>query len=275
MNNTEGKLSPTHSEPLSKLATNMTRLKVVNNTFERALNNKEAIEFIGNINGQKVNLKEATLKNAYNALIHSDHLDILTPKQKHWTNEHNIQWNNRVWKNNTKLECRNKIQCFHRLLCNNALPIPSGPLKQNCSHCNVPENSFHTQWECPRSQNIIKKGQEIWRTWTHESLQLTFKNLLELHAESNRPVLLRNFLAILLWTIWICRNEEKFNGKKYSDIWTKNFIELEIRRLIRKVWYKTANSPIISWEVKAKAFNDMWGINGFWTVVNTSLTINI
>ena len=154
-------------------------------------------------------LDKLKAKNIYKVIAHN--VDILAHVNKLWYCSFDIKvWNkllNSIWKG----PCEPKIQCFKWLLLIDRLPIRrDNPDSNICNICRLPETSRHILFDC-----LFAK--EIWNLFDiYYPINVSIIEIVTGHINgiSKDANFFWNMLSSnILWQIWKCRNEEKYQGK--------------------------------------------------------------
>lgn len=154
-------------------------------------------------------LDKLKAKNIYKIIDHNE--DIIAHLNKIWyCSFDNKNWNkllNYIWKS----PVQPKIQCFKWLMLIDRLPINRDNQNSNlCNICRLPDTGRHFFFYC-----LFAK--EIWNLFGfYYPINVNIIEIVTGHINglSKDANFFWNMLSsYILWQIWKCRNEEKYQGK--------------------------------------------------------------
>ncbi|XP_059074828.1 uncharacterized protein LOC131874899 [Cryptomeria japonica] len=174
-------------------------------------------------------LTKLKAKNVYNSL--NNNLSIIKHVNNVWYTDLEMKdWNKnfkRIWKSSIDP----KIRCFRWLLLINRIPINNYQMNyDSCTFCNKPETCRHIFFEC----NFAKK---VW-----ELCGITYPKYIDIfeiitgyiHGLKNDSNILWFIIsANILWQLWKCRNEERFQGAHRSL--TELYLKLTLIKISSQV----------------------------------------
>jgi hypothetical protein len=205
------------------------------NMIAKASKNIPTICYVDSDNYQKIKwpsgiaLLNIKAKDIYKVINHNE--DILSHINKIWyTDLDKHAWMKKfdyLWKSSIDP----KIKCFKWLLILNKLPIRNSfSTVDFCNICRVPETGRHILFECTFAKEIwLMFGISIPTSFTIFEVITGFI----CNAKNDVNIFWNILSANILWQIWKCRNEERFQNK--PRLLTESFQSLTYFKIFSQV----------------------------------------
>ncbi|XP_059069967.1 uncharacterized protein LOC131859829 [Cryptomeria japonica] len=196
-------------------------------------------------------------KNIYSVINQTN--DIIVHVNSIWYSSFDTKMWNKLFQYLWRSPIEPKINCFKWLVLLDKLPVKSFNSDSDlCSICRLPETGRHILFDCLFAKEIWSMFGVIYPI-TVSILDMIIGYISGLPKDSN---LFWNILSSnILWQIWKCRNEEKYQGKPRALIeffrkltYFKIFLQVQVTMMIERKklerFLKTGHTSFYYYELK-------------------------
>jgi hypothetical protein len=184
-----------------------------------------------------VNEPPLCLREIYN-ILSPPHPAPLTSKQKQWADTWGIDFKT-IWKTILSAKTGPKITNLAWRIYTSTLPKSSS---EGCASCHKSETSVHLFFYCPNARLIVKEAENLWQSWTNEPLHWVPDNILPLPVHKHHNTQRIHFIFIVLWTIWIRRNNIKHSNEPLPKQAVVHKLSKEMSRVAHLFFHEQMNN---------------------------------